>query len=361
VYVVLCIDSRCGLTIFSDSERSECMNNTDVVIVGAGIAGLIAAHVLAERGLRVTLVDKGTSVGGRLATRRIGAGRADHGAQFFTVRAPEFGRWVDRWIAAGVVYQWSNGFSDGIIGRKKFDGYPRYAVHGGMNALAKHVAAELKDRVQIDVNAKVSALAPKPDGWEIQTESGASYTSRGLLLTPPVPQSLALLVLGADADPLADSDREALQRIEYAPCLAGMFHVHGAVNLPEPGALQRPKEAISWIADNHRKGISPDATIITVHAAPEYSRELWGVPENIALETLEAGLHPFLASGASIVEAQLKRWRYALPTVLHPERYLMATGLAPLAFAGDAFGEARVEGATLSGLAAGAALAARLV
>ena len=106
---------------------------------------------------------------------------------------------------------------------------------------------------------------------------------------------------------------------------------------------------------------SPDAIIVTVHAAPQYSRELWGVPENVALETLEAGLHPFLASGASIIEAQLKRWRYALPTVLHPERFLIATGLAPLAFAGDAFGEARVEGATLSGLAAGAALAARLV
>lgn len=337
------------------------MNDTDVMIVGAGIAGLMAAHVLTERGLRVTLVDKGSSVGGRLATRRIGAGHADHGAQFFTVRSREFEQWVDRWRAAGVVYQWANGFSDGSIGREKFDGYPRYAVHGGMNALAKHLAADLKNRAQVDVNAKVSALIPKSDGWEIQTESGTSYISRGLLLTPPVPESLALLILGADVDPVVASDREALQRIDYAPCLAGMFHVNGVVNLPEPGALQRPKEAISWIADNHRKGISPDATIITVHAAPEYSRELWGVPENVALETLQAALHPFLASGASIIEAQLKRWRYALPTVLHPERFLMATGVAPLVFAGDAFGEARVEGATLSGLAAGAALAERLV
>jgi len=143
--------------------------------------------------------------------------------------------------------------------------------------------------------------------------------------------------------------------------MAGMFHVDGAVNLPEPGALQRPKEAISWIADNHRKGISPDATIVTVHAAPEYSRELWDKPENLVLEMLQVGLQPFLTAGAVIVEAQLKRWRYALPTVLHPERFLMAQGVAPLAFAGDAFGEARVEGATLSGLAAGTALAAGLV
>ena len=56
-------------------------------------------------------------------------------------------------------------------------------------------------------------------------------------------------------------------------------------------------------------------------------------------------------------EMQLKRWRYALPTTLHPERYLLATGIPTLAFAGDAFGWPRVEGAALSGLTAGDALA----
>jgi predicted NAD/FAD-dependent oxidoreductase len=328
----------------------------DVVIVGAGVSGLMAAHVLVDRGLRVTMLDKGMSVGGRLATRRIGPGRADHAAQFFTVRAPAFREWVDRWLAAGVVYEWTKGFSDGSIGPESFDGHPRYAVRGGMNALAKHLASELNDLSQIDVNANVKAVIPKTDGWETQTESSAVYASRALLLTPPVPQSLALL----GENVLSKADRETLKRVEYAPCMAGMFHVQGKVNLPEPGALQRPKEAISWIADNQRKGISQDATIITVHAAPEYSRRLWELTEDQVLATLQAALHPYLASGAEIIEAQLKRWRFALPTSLHPERFFLATRLPPLAFAGDAFGEARVEGAALSGLAAGAALAERL-
>src|SRR5262245_8777025 len=99
----------------------------DILIVGAGIAGLMAAHVLTERGLSVALLNKESSVGGRLATRHIGAGFADYGAQFFTVRSDEFREWVDRWLAAGIVYQWTNGFSDGSFSREEFDGYPRYA------------------------------------------------------------------------------------------------------------------------------------------------------------------------------------------------------------------------------------------
>lgn len=59
----------------------------DVLIVGVGICGLVAATSLTAGGLRVVLLDKGRSVGGRLGTRRVGPGRADHGAQFFTARS----------------------------------------------------------------------------------------------------------------------------------------------------------------------------------------------------------------------------------------------------------------------------------
>lgn len=331
------------------------MYKAAVLVVGAGIAGLMAAHVLSEHGLDVTVVDKGRSVGGRLATRRVGLGLADHGAQFFTVRTPAFRAWVDRWLADGLVYEWTTGFSDGSIGVEGFDGHPRYAVHGGMNALAKHLAAQLKDRVRIDTDIKLTSLSLNGEVWEAQAENGAAYTSDGLLLTPPVPQSLTLLNAGKVR--LLMGDRSALERIAYAPCVAGLFRIEGTLDLPEPGALQRPDGAISWIADNHRKGISPNEKVITVHAGSEYSRHLWDMPESEALALLHKAVEALLFPGSSIAEGQLKRWRYALPTTLHPERYLLATQIPPLVFAGDAFGTARVEGAALSGLAAGSILA----
>jgi len=328
--------------------------DTDVLIVGAGIAGLMAAHALAERGLRVILLERGRSVGGRLATRRIGQGRADHGAQFFTVRTPEFQRWIDRWLADNLIFQWSNGWSTGSFLPTPVDGYPRYAVHNGMNALAKHLAAGL----DAHVNVQVRAVTPTDAGWRVVDEWQQVYHSKGLVLTPPVPESLALLDAGGAT--LSAEDRAALERVEYAPCLAGLFVVHGPVYLPDPGAIQRPDEPIPWMADNERKGISPDETVITVHAGPDYSRQLWNISDQEILKMLQAGLQPFLRSVADIGEAQLKRWEYSLPTGFYPRRTLIAEGVPPLAFAGDAFGEPRVEGASMSGLAAGERLAERI-
>lgn len=322
----------------------------DILIIGAGMAGLMAANHLQEEEWRVALLDKGRSVGGRLATRRIGPGRADHGAQFFTARALKFQKWVEQWLAEDLIYQWSTGWSDGSLTVDISVGHPRYVARGGMNALAKHLAQGLATMV----NTQVTKVTPIEPGWRVEDERGQIYTSQALLMTPPVPQSLALLAAGQTQLDMAD--RRALKKIAYAPCLAGLFWVEGTVDLPEPGTIQRLDEPITWIADNQRKGISPEATIITVHAGPTYSQRHWDTAEADVMAYFEANLRPFLDTQTKILEAQFKRWRYALPTQLHPERYLLATGTPLLAFAGDAFNGPRVEGAALSGLAAAAAI-----
>lgn len=328
----------------------------DVLIIGAGVAGLMAARRLETAGHSVTLLEKSRGVGGRMATRRIGPGRADQGAQFFTVRHGRFRRFVEEWQADGLVFEWSRGWSNGsVTGKKAEDGHPRYAVHGGMTAVPKHLAAGRDVRLE----TTITAVSPHAGGWRIEDEAGGRYQSRALLLTPPPPQSLALLDAGAVS--LQRDDREQLKRIRYAPCLCGLFWVKGKVLLPEPGALQRPSAPIHWIADNQRKGISPQATLITVHGGPNFSQDYYAETDETIMDALRAALRPHLDEIAVIEEAQLKRWRYALPLTLHPERTLSAKGLPPLAFAGDAFQEPRVEGAALSGLAAAKALSQALL
>lgn len=326
------------------------MTKTNTLIIGAGISGLMAAEKLKSAGETVMLLDKGRGYGGRMATRRIENGRADHGAQFFTVRSPEFGAHVEQWLADGLIYQWSSGWSGDPAQDAKADGYPRYAGSNGMTTVPKALAKKHAVRNQTRV-VQITAVG---DGWQATDEAGTRYEADKLIMTPPVPQSLALLDAGGVQ--LAPNDRAALERIRYNPCLAGLFLVDGNVNLPAPGALQRPDHDYSWIADNQRKGISPDARLITVHANAKLSWTFWDAPQGEQVEMLLAGLRPFLPLTTTIQTAQAHRWRYAQPSTLHPERTLLAQNLPPLAFAGDAFKEARVEGAALSGMAAAASL-----
>jgi monoamine oxidase len=64
-------------------------NTYDVVVVGAGMAGLTAARSLAEAGLKVLVVEANDRIGGRIWTRHVGDEAIELGAEFIHGRPPE--------------------------------------------------------------------------------------------------------------------------------------------------------------------------------------------------------------------------------------------------------------------------------
>lgn len=60
-----------------------------VVVVGGGIAGLAAAHRLVTAGARVTLLEAGDRLGGKLLTGEIAGAPVDLGAESLLARRPE--------------------------------------------------------------------------------------------------------------------------------------------------------------------------------------------------------------------------------------------------------------------------------
>ncbi|MFD9029970.1 protoporphyrinogen oxidase [Streptomyces sp. NPDC059567] len=63
--------------------------NAHVVVVGGGIAGLAAAHRLLSAGARVTLLEGGDRVGGKLLAGEIAGAPVDLGAESLLARRPE--------------------------------------------------------------------------------------------------------------------------------------------------------------------------------------------------------------------------------------------------------------------------------
>jgi predicted NAD/FAD-dependent oxidoreductase len=317
------------------------------LIIGAGISALLAAHTLQQHNIQVTLLDKSRGVGGRMATRRFGGARFDHGAQFFTVRTPPFAEWVEKWLKAGVATEWTRGFD-------KTDGYPRYRGNAGISDIPKHLAQNLDIRLNEKVTSVDAVLNENAGIWQVTTENGNTYTAHSLIMTPPVEQSLALL---ANVH-LPPATSQQLQQITYDPCFALLALLDRPSQIPAPGAVQLNREPIRWLADNQQKGISP-LPAVTIHAAAGFTQTHYDSDRTQVANMLIAAAQTWLGE-AQILEWQLQRWRYSQPATLHPDRCLVANTPLPLIFAGDAFGEPRVEGAALSGLAAGEAMVSAL-
>jgi renalase len=311
-----------------------------VVVIGAGMAGLTAAQQLLAAGHRVTVIDKGRGVGGRMATRRIENATLDHGAQFFTVRSEAFAADVATWVADGVVFEWCRGF------RVPPDGYPRYAVHGGMAALAKRLAKGLDVRT----NELVFAIRNEPDGITVVLDDASEIRADAVVSTCPLPQSYSLLG-GAATFP-----RELL--IDYHRTLALLAVLDGPSAVPTPGAVATGDEMFSMIVDNKVKGIS-SASAVTFHANNDWSLANWGVEHADAHAQLLAAVQPWLGE-AKVVTSQFKRWRFATPQRLWPEP-CWSNDEGTIVLAGDAFAgpnatSSNLEGAYTSGLAAAARL-----
>lgn len=319
-----------------------------VAVVGAGLAGLVAARALTEAGHSVFVCEREPSVGGRLATRRLGDAMLDSGAQFFTVRDAAFGELVARWRDEKCpIDVWCHGFAqarDVGVGPQGAtsgeDGHPRYILGGGMETLALHLAG----RVNLLTSHRVTALEPTSDGWRVHGDPGdpaPALRADAVVLTAPGDEPRRLL---GDISP-------SLPERRFLPTVGLLAALDRPPAIPAPGGVQFASGPVSWLADNAAKGISAHPAV-TAHADEETSAALLRASDDEVRDRLWALAEPWLA-GAQAIQTAVERWPHSQPVRVHPERAVVETvGGSTLVLAGDSFGGPRVEGAALSGLAA---------
>jgi hypothetical protein len=358
------------------NNKATTTTTTDVLIIGAGIAGLAAGNALQQAGLSVQLVDKGRGVGGRLSTRRFANGAwFDHGAQYFTANTPAFETVLRDWEAEGVVHSWFEQltwFEGDTVTQEPPQNPPRkrYIPTGnGMNSLPKHLAKNLT----IQTSTRIVRLNSINNQWEAMDEQGNFFNAKALIITSPVPQTLELLHNSHIS--LTHQQTSQLNSVMYEPCLALMVALNPETiaqdllpSLAVGYKARDPEHALGWVGANHTKvaeASSFSTLAFTLHASPNFSRSYWD--ENLEtilpllLDALPTPLKTVMTP-QSIETTQLHRWKYALSSQsLEAMPTVCLQGLPPCFLAGDAFGDyAKIETAYLSGLASSKVLVQQL-
>ncbi|GGR20347.1 NAD(P)/FAD-dependent oxidoreductase [Streptomyces aurantiogriseus] len=233
----------------------------DVVVVGAGVAGLSAAHRLSSAGVTTAVLEAAPCVGGRMATEKVDGFRLDRIGQLLSTAYPELASTpgldalVLRPFAPGVLLH-----SDGRhhrAGAQAGAGGARGALHA-VRALASAPRPGALPRVRANaVAAPPRVRAGAPLGTAVdQARLGAALTriaatpAERLLRRPEAPAAEALAARGVPARTIDGFLRPLLAALLCDPdlttssrCadLALRAFAAGRLCLPEGGAEVLPE------------------------------------------------------------------------------------------------------------------------
>jgi predicted NAD/FAD-dependent oxidoreductase len=321
----------------------------EVAVIGAGLSGLACAGSLADAGIRVQVFDKSRGPGGRMATRRQGDLRFDHGAQYFTVRDPRFRRQVEPWHADGLVARWPGTIAVVRNGEISFkdDSTERWVGVPGMSAICGRLASGL----EVTYGSRIVQMERRDGRWRLRTDDGAEAGRfDAVVVSAPAPQTAALLA--APAAHLAERAAE----VDMAPCWAAMVSFSEPLGIAFDGAFVEDSP-LGWISRNNTKPGRPPNESWILHATPDWSRKHIEFDQDVAAQWLvDAFCEAVGRSLPQPASLTAHRWRFALPEKPLSEPCLFDPDLA-IAACGDWAGGPRVEGAFLSGCAAADGLA----
>jgi glycine/D-amino acid oxidase-like deaminating enzyme len=226
--------------------------DADVLVVGAGLAGLRCARVLHEAGHDVIVLEAADAVGGRIRTDRVDGYLVDRGFQLLNPAYPAVQRWID------VEQLGLQGFGAGVAAVADHGtvtlGHPRRAPgllpQTGRTAMGRpgEVASVLRwagPLMRPRVHSSLSdVLARRPD-----VDRAAALDRAGLdgLLRRVVDRFFAGVLLEDDG---STADR-------YALLLAWMF-ARGVPSLPAAGMQALPEQVAAPLGDRVRLGHSVD-------------------------------------------------------------------------------------------------------
>lgn len=348
----------------STSKSKSTPARKHFAIIGAGMAGVTCARTLAQAGHQVTLFEKSSGIGGRMATRDSVHGTFDHGAQYFTVRDPRFMQALE--TVPGLCKRWSATTIRVLdeLGRIAEADRPSQETHWvpapGMKALPSRWALPLMEQHQVELETRVTRIerdALNARHWQLRTDSptGTQQVFSGfdaVLLAMPSAQSQALLSTSALAPRLA----EQLDKVQVAPCWTLMVAFPQAMQPgmsslgPQWNAARSTHHRIAWLARESSKPGRGKVERWTVQASAAWSQEHLNDDEPRVQAKMLKAFGEVTGIRAQPSHVDLQRWSYA-KTIQPLGKTHLWDAKTSVGLCGDWCLGHRVEDAFLSGLA----------
>jgi predicted NAD/FAD-dependent oxidoreductase len=321
--------------------------NTKIAVIGAGLAGLTLARQL--QGLAdVTVLEKSRGLGGRMAERRRGDYRFDHGAQYFTARDPAFLALTDEMMRLGAAALWPVEIDDHRPGAPA-SSEARYVGAPGMNGLARKLGRDL----DVTLETEVSTIQRDDRRWLLIDKTGASSgTFDWVISAAPAPQSARLM-------PSEFSAAAQLAQVRMSGCFTLMIGLDRAPRL-NAEAIRAHHPVVGWIALNSSKPGRKGPPCLVVHSRNDWADAHMEDDRDWIAGQLLAGVKELTGEDVSVApHHDLHRWRYANVETPLGAPFLMDAQLG-LAAAGDWCLGGRVECAFQSASRLSRAIATQL-
>lgn len=256
-------------------------------VIGAGIAGIAAARTLVQAGHRVTVFERESQVGGRMASDSTQFGRFDTGAQYFTVRDPRFAAAIE--TAPGLCKRWSANAvrvldAHGLVAeaaRPSLESH--WVAQPGMDALVAHWAAPLANSHGNSVVTDTHVVQFERDTiddkrWQLRTagadDSVHVYSGFDAVLLA-VPPSRARQLLGTHSPTIT----QKIEKVRIAPCWTLMiaFPQANQANIshlgPQWNAARSTHHRVAWLTRESSKPGRERVERWTLQASAPWSQE----------------------------------------------------------------------------------------
>nr|WP_320050027.1 FAD-dependent oxidoreductase [uncultured Desulfuromonas sp.] len=278
-----------------------------VAIVGAGMAGLTAAHILDSHGIDVTVFEKSKGTGGRMSSRSFAGGWIDHGTPYFSAETVGFQSFLKKFADKKIIEPWAAR----VNGPLALDEIVHYISVPRTSAFTRALLADIK----FHPSTHISMIEKTGSMWRIYNDG---RTDLGLwdlvILAIPSPQAVQLLVDQKDI-------RAKVEGVEMEPCWVCALQLPGPAQHIQDVTVFTDND-IRRVTCNSAKKDRANQHVYIVQASAAWSEKHLEEPPAVIGNQLK---QKFLGTFNLNFECDVlfsHRWRYGFTTTPLAQPYL---------------------------------------